>query len=383
MLSVILTILKVIGIILLVLIAILVLLTALVLLVPLRYGVSSVRKQELGKLPQVNACITWLLKLAGVYVDFSDGKLEIRVQILRFCLKKIERQLIKGKKAEKPEKDEKDTILEEPETADIEKSGTGQTEQAEIPETLKEPEKHELIPETVKETEREEVAETAEKPEEKEKVSETIPETPARNEDTATKRKKRKEKKDHPAQDETAKPKQSGIGKLTHLITKIPEFIADVIVFIFDLPNEADDAADRIREKLEPLRKKADKFLDARSRSVYRKALRKLLKLLRHYRIRRIDGYLHAGTGKPDLTGKLTGLIYLLIPDAKGDFTVNPEFTEKVFEADIRLKGHIRLNHAVHFAVSLLLDKEFRLFLRRVRGKEKKEKQRKAVTQDG
>ena len=105
MLSVILTILKIIGIILLVLIVILVLLILLVLLVPLRYKASVIRKQSPksqglkppSKLPQAHACITWLLKAAGVYVDFTDGTLEIRICIFRFCLKKITKQLI-GKK---------------------------------------------------------------------------------------------------------------------------------------------------------------------------------------------------------------------------------------------------------------------------------------------
>ena len=420
MLSVILTILKIIGIILLVLIGILVLLILLVLLVPLRYKASVIRKQSPksqglkppSKLPQAHACITWLLKAAGVYVDFTDGTLEIRICIFRFCLKKITKQLIgkknSGTNAAEPDAETADKDTAGADTGSIAAEASVEDVPADEAAVQDSTVKDAAVEDTaVKDAAVEDTAvkdaavkDTAVKAATSDgqtavSVKQTDAGVTADQQESAKPQKKKKAKqktgkvhKGSGKEDNTQKPakslkKESALGRLAAFLHRIPEMIADVLIFLLELPSDVDDAADKVRTRLEPLLKKADTFLSVRSRQVYRSALRKLLKMLAHWRIRRIDGTLRFGVGKPDLTGKLTGLIYVLLPGAKGNFNVEPEFTEKICETDITLKGHIRLNHAVHFGVSLLLDKEFRAFLRRVRGKQKKEKQRKAVTQDG
>ena len=70
-----------------------------------------------------------------------------------------------------------------------------------------------------------------------------------------------------------------------------------------------------------------------------------LLYLLRHYRPRRLSGFLHFGTGDPAATAQLTGLLYLVLPARADAFSLQPEFDEAMLEADVSLRGHIRACH--------------------------------------
>ena len=90
--------------------------------------------------------------------------------------------------------------------------------------------------------------------------------------------------------------------------------------------------------------------------------------LLRHYRPREISGRLHFGTGDPAVTGQLTGLIYLLLP-ARAQLSVEPEFTEAVFEADLEFSGHIRAVHAARTAYHLFRNKRLKRLIKRLRKK--------------
>ena len=110
-----------------------------------------------------------------------------------------------------------------------------------------------------------------------------------------------------------------------------------------------------------------------------RKLIGYALYLIRGWKPRRIRGYIEFGTGQPDVTGKLTGLIYLLLPEEADRFDIRPDFYEKRFRTDVTMSGHIRLYRAFVVAVKVLLDREFWELLRMIRHKPPKKKKKRRV----
>ena len=104
-------------------------------------------------------------------------------------------------------------------------------------------------------------------------------------------------------------------------------------------------------------------------------ALRQLGAILRHILPRRIDGYLEFGTEDPARTGELLGLFAILYPTLPGDLRVSPDFQEKRLEADVTLRGHILLIILLVRALRIVLNREFRILLHRVKGKKNNAKE--------
>ena len=61
------------------------------------------------------------------------------------------------------------------------------------------------------------------------------------------------------------------------------------------------------------------------------------------------------------------GLIYLILPARADRYLVDPQFYETVFRTDTDIRGVIRLYRLLVVAVRLLLDKEFRILIRKIR----------------
>lgn len=93
-----------------------------------------------------------------------------------------------------------------------------------------------------------------------------------------------------------------------------------------------------------------------------------LFGLLRHYRPRRIRGSLRFGTGDPAATGKLAGVLYVLLP-ASSELAVEPDFNEAVLEGEITAAGHIRALHLLRTGWRLFRNKKLRRLIRKVREK--------------
>lgn len=141
-----------------------------------------------------------------------------------------------------------------------------------------------------------------------------------------------------------------------------------------DIGDRIDGLADGTDRKIRKLSEKAGPFVSEDAFAFYGRALRYLGKFFNSCRFRRFEGYLLAGTGEPDRTGELIGFLYLVLPQASGNYEIQPDFYQKVFRTDTRLKGHVRLNHALMLLLRLLKDKEFRRLLRVIRHKKDRRK---------
>lgn len=98
-------------------------------------------------------------------------------------------------------------------------------------------------------------------------------------------------------------------------------------------------------------------------------ALRQLAAILRHILPRRIDGCLEFGTEDPARTGQLLGLFAILYPILPGDLEISPDFQEKKLEADVTLRGHILLIIVLVRALRIIINREFRVLLHRIKGR--------------
>lgn len=316
---VVLTILKIIGIILLVILAILLLLLLAVLFVPLRYRVHG--RKETKKEPEADGTMTWLLHLLRADLTYRDRE---GVAVIRVCGFRLKTFRFGEKK----------------------------------PERGNAPQKAEPSGETA-----EEVSPA------KETLEESVPVTEAAEEAASAKGAgSGKQKKEKPLHD-------GPVARLMNLAAQFLNKVLNLLLQVPGLPAEVYDRIDIIQEKIckkyDLIRKKAEPFLSIEAEHMFWKGIGYLKYLIRGYAPRKITGYLHFGTGSPDLTGWLTGLVYMLLPESGTEYDVDPDFYEAVLETDTEVKGHIRAYRVAWVGLRLLFDKEFRVLFARIRGKER------------
>lgn len=341
MLHVILGILKVIGIILLAVIGLLVLILLALLFVPVRYRIAG--KKE-GEVLEGQVQVSWFLHIIGLTAEYAKGHLSVKLKLFGFALKRI------GGGEEGKERGGGDSGFRErrqEEKAPKKKLENGGREQVH-------PGKTEHVDSEVKSG-----FETVEQDKHIE---------PKKEAGTPTK----------PPGRLAALLKRvwQGILRLGSLLKTLfefliylPERILDWTQRLSDLLDAGEDAAERWREAWERLCKRAAPFLEDESRALYGRLLAHLKYLWKHYGPRTLGGWARFGTGAPDITGALTGVLYPFLPASANEFALLPDFTEAVFEADIRMKGHIRACHLLTTAVSLWREKQLRKLIRKVRAK--------------
>lgn len=167
-------------------------------------------------------------------------------------------------------------------------------------------------------------------------------------------------------------------GIAARAIQKAAKGLVTAMAFVFrmlELPSDLGDFSDIFHEnvdtKVESFRRKAGPFVSPDAFSLYGRIMRHLGRLLRSLRFRRLEGYLLVGTGKPDLTGELIGLFYMILPDTAGAYELRADFYQATLKTRTDAAGHIRMNHVLMFLIRLLRDKEFRKLLAHVRRKGK------------
>ena len=360
MLHILLTILKVIGIIALVILALLAAIVLIVLFAPFRYRLHM-RKED-GPL-EAEVKVTWLLKLLAVNGQYRRKSGVVHVTALGRTLKTIRIPAGHVPAEKSPGKEEP---AKEPPVK----------ESVETPPVTEPPAEARPVKESPAEAKP--LAEPSETP----PVTEPS-ETPTGKE-TAAGRTPESES----SAGEAAKEEKSAGSTIRRILEQLPqkvsaavEKICNVLLRLLDLPldlyDRADDGIDRIEQKIRAIRKKAAPFLSLEAEHMLRKLIGYLLYLIRAWKPRTIKGYIEFGSGMPDVTGKLAGLIWLLLPEEAEEFDICPDFYEKRLRTDVVVTGKIRLYRAAVVAFRVLLDREFWELLGMIRGKpSKKKKQR-------
>ncbi len=215
----------------------------------------------------------------------------------------------------------------------------------------------------------------------REKPSETIEEinfpeekeeAPLREPDQETGRKTEPEPERKPGPEPERKPdpkKGPGglLGNAAEALSRILARLTDLVTSLPDLLWKLPDSLDAIDEKIYGLKKEIRPWLAGCSKEAYRAILRQLMFLLSHYRIRKVKGHLEFGTGDPALTGAAGGVIRSVLPAASSGFELQPVFHDRMLDTDMLAEGHVRLCHLVKAVVVLLLNKNIRKMIRRLR----------------
>ncbi|HAC61914.1 MAG TPA: hypothetical protein DCF66_07110, partial [Lachnospiraceae bacterium] len=156
-------------------------------------------------------------------------------------------------------------------------------------------------------------------------------------------------------------------GIAARTIQKAAKGLVTAMAFAFrmqELPSDIGDIADSFHDhvdaKIGSFRRKAGPFVSPDAFSLYGRIMRHLGRLLHSFRLRRLEGYLLVGTGKPDRTGELIGLLCMILPDTAGTYELRADFYQATLKTRTDAAGHIRMNHVLMFLIMLLKDKEFR-----------------------
>lgn len=325
MLHIILVILKIAGILLAAILLLILAILLLLLFVPLRYEVSARYQKEdrWGK-----GRITWLFHLISLQAAYEFGKKpEISLKILGRTLfpKSSGKKPSKTAKRSSPEKEPTKT-----KSVRREKTTPRISEPAQENKGLPEKKKPE------KKLQQTKLPEPSVMPE-------TVP--------------------------ESATEKESLFQKIRNVFTEIPVKFRKM----FEMLRQFRKAVRQMRQKLTDIQAKIQHYLDIwqaeETGSLRRDLWNYLCYILRHYRPGKIKGFLKYGFEDPAVTGQLTGILYILKPLAFANFELQPEFetSSLVIEGEVEMKGHIRLIHFVYVAIRLLLDKNLKYVIRRMK----------------
>lgn len=158
---------------------------------------------------------------------------------------------------------------------------------------------------------------------------------PAGNEDGASRKKRKK----------ASKQKKSIFKRIKDIYNKIVGQIRSVL-----------DLRDRLFREIN----------DESNRGAVRFLLGILRKLFRHMLPRKHRIYIRFGTGDPAATGQILGAAYAFGALLGLNLAVEPDFEKKVLECDIPFRGHICLFRALVWAVQVYRNKNVRALLDKV-----------------
>lgn len=357
--------LKIIGIVLLTIICIVLLLVLLILFGAIRYKVEGSAKnrestgQVLLETLNVNAKVSWLNPLFRVFVKVQGKKLAYQVKVFGFCVLDSE----KPPKPKKPKKSRKS----QKEITPNETSVNSEAEELVLNDTALEEQTIENVPmqETSGVSNKQEETELSgmeEKPEESAQDTEIQPEQnmaetvqtnqtdplqnidesenePAGNSKKKKKVKKSKKKAAEEMQDssETGEKKKFSFAELEEKIAKL---------------NEKKDLI------LEFLQEETTKLTVAGTFGTIKKVILHILPVS-------IRGNIIYGSGDPASTGKAFAVLGILYAKYGESLTVLADFEEKRLEADVQIKGRIRLGTMAWYFIAFVLKKETRAFIKR------------------
>ena len=324
MISVLLTILKILGIILLVILGLVLLILLLVLFVPFRY---RVRADGEDKVWDAQAAFGWLGYLIQGNVTFHEKKLRIFAKAFGIKVYDTgEKELGKKKKDEeasaeapreetaetpKPENEETTVTEAESEAAD---ANANAEQPPSRPEEATEETTDEAL-EITEETEEEMVIGTEPVEEEDADIFADVGSGAQTGEETGEKPEK----------------------EIESIFVKIDRVYA---------------AIDRILDKVEPV---LEFLQEDDTQDLLGQTFRRLGRLLRHILPYALEGDLIVGTGDPVNTAKLQAAMSFLYPKLPKNFYFQSYFIDKKVAADLTMKGRIRIGSMVGIVLGLIL----------------------------
>ena len=399
--SIILTILKVIGIILLIILLIILAILLLVLFVPIRYSAGG-RKE--GDVLEFSGKVTWLLRAVTVQIGYEPGRAGLTkdLRIFGISLFKLRDKLRSGKKGsvsaesagggstEKASGDEIALLEAEeakpdpgtgteaagaeasPAEADL---GKGDSEPlfedgGEASTAQKEP--HEEVPVAQPESEEVPVAQ----PE-----GEEVPFVQPEGEEVPAEQTGDGEKPEAGTSRVRAVYKKltdrlfsvlSGIAlRLNGIVGKLFNLVLKVFIRICLLPITIVEKLDKILRKIGSICRKIgavyDFFFDERVQAFLSQIMGLIRKLIGHVLPKKLIGYVRFGLDDPGYTGRVLAAVAPFYPKYGKSFSVQPDFEDLVLEGKAELKGRVYLFYVAYIGLRAILNKNTKYVIRELK----------------
>lgn len=302
MISILLTILKIIGIILLVLLGVLLTAVLLVLLVPVRYGLHAHRDLQEEAPVVARVKVTWLLHLISVYFSYPDAAY-IRAKILGITVYRSDKE----KKSEKKERSKTKENAETKENTEIK----GNTETKESTET---------------------------------------------KENTENKKGAQQEKeqpKRAAAEQKDAEDEEEEKPTIKQFLVKLVEKLKNIKYTIRQICDKIKHIVRNIRYYFHVIRSETFK----RAFSLCKKQVFSLLKSILP---KKIKGKLLIGTGDPASTGQVLAVYGMLYPIIGDNIVITPDFEQQIIEGELQVKGRITVGRLLKVAIVVFFNKDIR-----------------------
>ena len=337
--TVLLTILKVIGWILLGILGLILLTVLTVLLVPIRYRVDGVWKEE----KYIRGRVTWLLHLLSICVTY-EKELLLEVRVAGFLIyPKKERS---GKRKKAASGADADTNVLDADgakmpSADVKTLGesapaAGTTDEPQTQTVAEASEPQSADPRGSATTRMPDVESQSTDPNE---MSASEADAQAADSDAAP---------EHPA--------GSFFEKLSGKLSQVTDRLRGM-----------QHKTDQLKQQTAYYKRIWDQ---PQTRQAIRVGFYELGEIIRHVLPRKLEVFGIVGTGDPASTGQIMAIQGMLYPWHKGNIRLEPDFEEKYIEGELHLKGRIRLGTLGICGLRILLNKNVRRLIRILRKKE-------------
>lgn len=303
MISILLTVLKVLGILILLLLGIVVLAIFLVMFVPVRYQIYAERKLESGLPFEVKLKLTWLLHLLNVRFLYPK-EAYVRVRIGCFTVFRSDRTKEETKEKVK-EKSKEKTGDEEP---------------------TSEKENFEMKTRAAKEAKQEHVT----------------------KEETGG------------CQDKTESGKKPEGESAEEEKTTWQKFFKKFLDLLKNLRYTIIQICDKIKKIVKNIKYYVEVINSVEFKKAFCLCRNQVGVLLRHICPKRIKGSLRIGTGEPSSTGQVLAVYGMLYPFLGNQIMVTPDFEQRIVEGELFIKGRITLFRLVKCAWIIYFNKDLR-----------------------
>lgn len=328
--TVLLTILKVIGWILLGILGLILLTVLTVLLVPIRYRADGVWKEE----KYIRGRVTWLLHLLSIRVTY-EKELLLEVRVAGFLIYPKKERSGKRKKAASGADAEEGVGDADADTNVLDADGA-KMPSADV-KTL-----GESAP----------AAGTTDEPQTQTVAEASEPQSADPNEASAS-------EADAQATDSDAAPEHPAGSFFEKLSGKLSQ--------VTDRLRGMQQKTDRLKQQTAYYKRIWDQ---PQTRQAIRVGFYELGEIIRHVLPRKLEVFGIVGTGDPASTGQIMAIQGMLYPWHKGNIRLEPDFEEKYIEGELHLKGRIRLGTLGICGLRILLNKNVRRLIRILRKKE-------------
>jgi hypothetical protein len=343
MLHILFVILKILAIIVASILGLLLFLLLIVLFVPIRYQVDLRTKDELA----VKARVNWLLRIVFVRAWFLDHKLHLKLRIFGICIyDNLRPRKPKKLKKQKTSKKTKENPRVQNELGKDIKQDTKQEIEQDV--------KQEIELEVKQEIEQE--VEQNEHEEQKASVGidyqakETLNDNKAETIDNTK---------------EIIKEKSSNFfHKIKSVFKKISDIIRKVVHLFATIKTKIKGLLEIVKTLWHKKRLIMSFLKDEINKAGLKILFHRIWEVLKHCAPKKICGFLKFGTGDPCSTGEAFALAAIFYAKYGGSLTIEPDFEDKVLEAEVMVKGRIRIFSLLIIGIRLIRNKNFSKLLK-------------------